>query len=106
MNNSLSLNETPILTNTDSRLDSIEQRLSIIEQYLTQQSQLQNNSFASFASLHMSNLAVPNSAILNTTNQDNNISVASSVSGASFGGKNKTKSNRKKKSKNQTKRKK
>jgi len=102
MNNSLSLNEPPILTNTDSRLDSIEQRLSIVEQYLTQQSRLQNNSFASFASLHLSNLAAPNT-ILNMTNQPNNNSVASTVS---LGGKNKTKSKNRKKSKNQTKRKK
>ena len=101
MNNSLSLNEPPILTNTDSRLDSIEQRLSIVEQYLTQQSQLANDSFASFASLHLSTLAAPNS-VLNTTNTNNN-SVASTVS---LGGKNKTKSKNRKKSKNQTKRKK
>ena len=89
-----------ILTNTDSRLASIEQRLHIVEQYLTQHTQSQNNSFASFASLHASNLAVP-STVLNETNVANN----SFESTVSSGGKNKTKSNKKKKSKNQTKRK-
>ena len=93
-------NESVILTNTDSRLASIEQRLHIVEQYLEQQDQLQNNSFASFASLHASNLAVP-STVLNETNVANN----SFQSTASSGGKNKTKSNKKKKRKNQTKRK-
>ena len=96
----------PILTNTDSRLASIEQRLHIVEQYLTQQSQSQNNSFASFTppgqplTVSMLEQNSGNSVVNNTTLPNN-----STVSAASFGGKNKTKSNKKKKSKNQTKRK-
>ena len=96
----------PILTNTDSRLDSIEQRLSIIEQLLTQQEQLQNNSFASNTPpgqpLTMSMLEGNNNSVVNRTNEE---TLPTQPSLSSVGGKNKTKSNKKKKSKNQTKRK-
>ena len=96
----------PILTNTNSRLDNIEQRLHIVEQLLTQQEQLQNNSFASNTPpgppLTMSMLEQNSgTSVLNRTNEE----TLPTQSSLSSGGKNKTKSNKKKKSKNQTKRK-
>jgi len=95
------------ITNTNSRLDRIEQRLSIVEQLLTQQEQLQNISFASNTPpgppLTMSMLEQNSgTSDLNRTNEET-LPTQSSIS--SVGGKNKTKSNKKKKSKNQTKRK-
>ena len=90
------INESAILTNTDSRLDSIEQRLSIVEQLLTQQEQLQNNSFASNTPpgppLTMSMLEQNSgTSVLNRTNEE---TLPTQPSLSSVGGKNKTKSNK------------
>lgn len=95
------------ITNTDSRLVRIEERLDTIEQLLTQQAQLADNSFASQGPLNFSDLVAQTndsfqSMSTNTTRESN---VSAQSLGGSLGGKNKTKSNKKKKSKNQTKRK-
>ena len=99
-----------VLNNTDSRLVRIEERLDTIEQLLTQQAQLADNSFASQGPLNFSDLVVHTNAsfqsMSDNTTMESNVSAQSAQSfGAPVGGKNKTKSNKKKKSKNQTKRK-